>query len=529
MNKFYLSNPNLKSTNVQINYTDEQLDEYIKCKTDPIYFIKKYIKIISLDEGLINFHLFGYQEKFIDCLHNNRRVIGMFPRQMGKTTTVAAYICWYVIFNDSKTVAILANKATAAREILYRLQLMYENIPIWLQQGVSEWNKGSIALENNSKVFTAATSASGIRGKSVNLLYVDEAAIIANTVADEFFTSTYPTISAGETTKIILTSTPLGLNHFWKFWTEAESNLNGFKPFRVEYWEHPNRGETWAAEQKELLGELKYRQEVLMSFLGSSMTLISPDVIQRLAFQRPIYTKDNLDIYDKPVKGETPHIYVIVADTSKGVGGDYSAFVVIDVTELPYKVVAKYRNNNIAPMLYPHVIHKVARDYNDAYVLIEINSSEQVAYIFYNELEYENLLFVGRSNLGQFVSSGFGGSRLQYGVNTDRKVKRIGCLTFKTLIEENRLIVTDPDIIEEISTFIEVRESFAADDGYHDDLVMPLVLFSWLTTNNYFKDMRNINLRERIFQERAKNIEEDMIPTGFYNDGTDTVVDSINI
>lgn len=527
--QFYLSNPNLKSIGVPIQYTKEQLDEYFKCKDDPIYFIKNYLKIISLDRGLIPFELFDYQIRFINELHNNRRIIGMFPRQHGKTTTVAAYLCWYLIFNDSKTVAILANKAAAAREIMSRLQLMYENLPKWLQQGVSEWNKGSISLENNSKAFTAATSSSGIRGKSVNFLYVDEAAIIPNTVADEFFTATYPTISAGVTTKICLTSTPLGLNHFWKFWSEAESKINGFVPVRVEYWEHPEHDEKWAQEQKQLLGELKYRQEVLMNFLGSAATLIDADYIQRMAVARPIYTHDHLDVYEKPVKGENPHIYTIVADTAKGVGGDYSAFVVIDVTTTPYKLVAKYRNNKIAPLLYPSVIYKVAKEYNEAYVLIEINSSEQVAHIFYNEMEYENILFVNRSGTkGQQVSAGFGGSgKTQLGVVTDKKVKRVGCSMFKTLVEELKLEICDADVISEISTFIEVKDSYAADDGYHDDLVMPLVLFGWLTTSPYFKDLCNVNLREVMFKQRADVIEAEMIPVGFFTDGTEAPEDEV--
>lgn len=519
---FYNANPQLKNAGVPIEFTSDQLEEYIRCKQDPIYFIKNYVKIISLDRGLIPFELFEYQERFILSMHDNRRVIGMFPRQMGKTTTAAAYIVWYLLFNDDKTVAILANKAAAAREIMSRVQLMIENIPKWLQQGVVEWNKGSIAFENNSKAFTAATSSSGIRGRSVNFLYVDECAIISNTVADEFFTATYPTISAGVTTKIVLTSTPLGLNHFWKFWVEAEQGINGFKPTRVEYWEHPERDEKWASEQRQLLGDLKYRQEVLMDFLGSATTLINSDTIQKMATKKPILSKDGLDVYYRP---EIKHQYVMVADTAKGVGGDYSAFQIIDITEVPYKVVAKYRDNTISPMLYPNVIHKVAKEYNDAQVLIEINSSEQVAHILYSELEYENILFVSRGKTGQQLSMGFGGTALKYGVQTDKKVKRIGCSAFKSLVEEGKLLIHDVDTISEISTFIERKGTYAADDGKHDDLVMPLVLFGWITTNSYFKNMTDVNLREAMYKARMESIENDLLPAGFYNDGTDSFSD----
>lgn len=518
MSQVYLNNPLLKAAGVNIPYTQEQIIEYAKCAKDPIYFIRNYCKIISLDRGLIDFELFPYQEKFILSMHDNNRVISMQPRQMGKTQTVAAYVLHYVLFNEHKTVAILANKAAASREILSRFQLMYEHLPKWLQQGVVTWNKGDIELENGSKVFTAATSGAGIRGKSVNFLYVDEAAIIPNTVAEDFFTSTYPTISSGKTTKIVLTSTPLGYNHFWKFWNESGTgaNQNGFLPVEVKYWEHPDRDEEWANKQKELLGELKFNQEVLCAFLGSSLTLIRSDVIAKLRPSNYIYTKDGLDVYDEPVKGNS---YVMIADTAKGVGGDYSAFSVIDVSTVPYKQVAKYRNNKISPLLYPSVIYKVARDYNNAYVLIEINSSEQVPTILYSELEYENILFVNRNSNGQWVTGGFGGGAVQFGVNTDKRIKRIGCMTFKSLVEENKLLINDVDTIAEISTFIETKGTFQADDGYHDDLVMTLVLFGWLTTNPYFKDLNNVNMREIMYQSHIKQIEDELTPFGFYDNG----------
>jgi hypothetical protein len=394
---------------------------------------------------------------------------------------------------------------------------MYENLPHWLQQGVITWNKGDVELENKSLVFTAATTASGIRGKSVNLLYVDEAAIIPNQVAEEFFTSVYPTISAGQTTKILLSSTPLGYNHFWKFWNDAENGRNGFTPLFIPYWEIPGRDDKWAAEQKAMLGELKYNQEVACKFLGSSLTLISADVIAKMPVDPIIYTKDGLDVYVKPQAG---HTYCMVCDVAKGVGGDYSAFQLIDITEVPYRTVAKYRKNDISPLLYPNVIYKVGKEYNEAYVLIEINSSEQVAHILYSELEYENLLFVNRHTMGQYIGGGFGGGKTQLGVNTDKKIKRIGCHNFKSLIEENKLLVTDADTISEISTFIEVKGSYAADEGYHDDLVMPLVLFGWVTTQPYFKDLNNVNLREIMYKKQIQAIEEELTPFGFYDDGS---------
>jgi hypothetical protein len=514
--KSYLGNSLLKASNVPLNFTKDEIEEYIKCADNPIYFIENYCKIVTLDHGLQAFKLYDCQKNKVKVIHENRKVILMEGRQQGKTTTSAAYILWYTLFQSSKTVAILANKATAAREVLHRYQIMYENLPTWLQQGVTTWNKGDIALENGSVVFTAATSASGIRGKSVNLLYVDEAAIIPNNVAEQFFTSVYPTISAGETTKILLSSTPLGYNHFWKFWNDAENDRNGFVNLFIPYWEIPGRDEKWADTQRKLLGELKFNQEVLCNFLGSSLTLIASDSIAQMSAKPIMYQKDGLDIYEKV---EKDHAYCIIADTAKGVGGDYSAFQIIDISQMPYKIVGKYRNNEISPLLYPSVLYRVGKEYNEAYVLIEINSSEQVAEILYGEYEYENIISVSRTPQGQVVNGGFGGGKTQLGVITDKKVKRIGCSNFKSMVEEKKLIITDADTIAEISTFIERKNSYSADEGYHDDLVMPLVLFSWLTTNSYFKELTNINIRKELYEARIKMIEEEITPFGFINNG----------
>ena len=531
-NNGYLGNSSLKRTGIDLSYSEEQVLELARCADDPIYFIDNYCYIVTLDHGIQPFKLYDCQKKKIKLIHENRKVILMEGRQQGKTTSAAAYILWYTLFQENKTVAVLANKASTAREIMARYQLMYEHLPDWMQQGIKTWNKGDIELENGSIVFTAATTAAGIRGKSVNLLYIDEAAIIPNTVADAFFTAVYPVISAGQTTKILITSTPLGYNHFWKFWNDAVNKNNDFVPMFIPYWEIPGRDEKWAEEQKRQLGDLKYNQEVLCKFLGSSLTLINSDTIAYMSTCPTVYSKDGLDLYEYPIKAQRdedtdelvtkPHSYVIVADTAKGVGGDYSAFVIVDITSVPYKLVGKFRDNKIAPMLYPSVIYKVARDFNMAYVLIEVNSSEQVAHIMYNEMEYENLIFVNRdSKTGQVVSGGFGGGKTQLGVQTDKRVKRIGCFTFKSLVEEKKLLITDADTISEISTFIQVKDSYAADEGYHDDLVMPLVLFSWLTTNPYFKELNDVNIREAMYQARIKQIEEDVVPFGFVFNGTE--------
>ena len=505
----YHGNPNLKPLAYQHDFSKEEIAEYIKCREDPVYFIENYVKIITLDKGLQPFKLYPCQKEKVKCIMDNRRVVLMEGRQQGKTVTSAACILHYTIFQEDKTVAIMANKSSAAREVLNRYQIMYENLPIWMQQGVKTWNKGDVELENNSKVLTAATTAAAIRGKSVNWLYIDEAAIIPNNIADEFFTSVYPTISAGETTKILLTSTPLGYNHFWKFWNESVKGVNGFANMFIPYYEIPGRDEKWLEEQKQLLGQVKFNQEVMCEFLGSTNTLINSNTIGALSTIDPEFQNANLDIYESPKEN---HYYAMAVDTARGIGGDYSAFVVVDITEMPYKVVAKYRDNEIAPMLFPDVIGKVGRDYNDAFILIEVNDiGQQVVEILHQEIEYENILSTVTEKNRQFVSPGFGKST-KLGVNTSKQVKRQGCFTFKSLLEEQKLLVFDEHIIHEISTFIEKGNTYQADEGYHDDLVMCMVLFGWLSSQQFFKDMTDINTREGLYKQQSANIEHNLTP-----------------
>lgn len=515
----YHGNPNLKSIGLQLQFTPEQVQEIVRCQQDPIYFIEQYCHIVSLDKGLIKFKLYDCQKKKVEVILNNRKVVLMEGRQQGKTITSAACILWYTLFQESKTVAILANKGSAAREVLDRYQIMYEHLPIWMQQGVRTWNKGNVELENGSKVFTAATTASGIRGKSVNWLYIDEAAIIPNNVAEEFFASVYPTISAGTTTKILLTSTPLGYNHFWKFWNEAEKGKNGFVSHFIPYWEIPGRDEIWAEEQLRTLGEVKFNQEVLCEFLGSSNTLINGRTLAQMSSMDPIFYNDmGLMLYEEPQPGRT---YVITVDVARGVGGDYSAFTLVDVTETPYKLVGKFKNNTIAPMLFPNVIHKTAKDYNNAMVLVETNDiGGQIADILYAELEYENILGTVKENNQTYISPGFSKSTT-LGVRTTKSVKRTGCFAIKSLLEEKKLNIFDADTIHEFSTFIEKNGSYMADEGYHDDLVMTLILFGWLTTNQYFRELTDVNVRERIYKQQMMQIEDELTPFGFVDDGSE--------
>ena len=521
----YHGNPNLKAVGYQHDFTKEQLEEFVRCSDDPIYFIENYCKIVTLDRGLQPFKLYDCQKVKVDFIMNNRKTILMEGRQQGKTITSAACILHYTIFQDNKNVAIMANKTAAAREVLSRYQIMYENLPIWMQQGVKTWNKGDVDLENGSRVFTSATTTSGIRGKSVNWLYIDEAAIIPNNIADEFFASVYPTISAGETTKILLTSTPLGYNHFWKFWNESEKGTNGFKNMFVHYTEIPGRDEKWAEEQFKLLGEVKYNQEVLCEFLGSTNTLISGKALAIMSSKEIIYKKDGLDIYEEP---EENKYYVITTDTSRGIGGDYSAFVIVDITEMPFKVVGKFRDNKVSPLLYPDFIARVAKDFNNAYVLIENNDiGQQVVDILHQELEYENIFSTVQEKNKQYVSPGFG-KQTTLGVRTSKAVKRQGCLALKSLVEETKFLVWDADCINELSTFVEKAGSFSADEGYHDDLAMCMVLFAWLSTQQFFKDLTDVDIREGLYDSQMRYIERDLTPFGFVETGHEVEAEVID-
>ena len=522
----YLGNPLLKKSNVPVEWTKEQILEYQKCMENPIYFIRSYIKIVSLDEGLVPFLLYDFQEDIVDTIHDNRFTICKMPRQSGKSTTMVSYILHYVLFNPNMNVAILANKASTARDILGRLQLAYENLPKWLQQGVVSWNKGSVDLENGSRVVASSTSSSAVRGGSYNMIFLDEFAFVPTNVAEDFFSSVYPTISSGKSTKVIIVSTPNGMNLFYKLWVDAENKRNSYNIIDVHWSQVPGRDEKWRTETIANTSEEQFRREFDCEFLGSANTLINPSKIKTMAFHNPIQSNAGLDMYEKPREGAT---YVVVADVARGTNNDYSAFICFDVSTVPYKIVAKYRNNEIKPLLFPNVIHDVAKAYNQAYVLIEVNDiGEQVATALQFDLEYENLIMASmRGRAGQIVGGGFSGGKAQLGVRTTKAVKKLGCSNLKQIIETDKLIITDYDLINEFSTFILKGQSFEAEEGHTDDLAMCCVIFAWLVEQTYFKELTDDDIRARMFLEQQHQLEQDMAPFGFIDDGLDNYGETI--
>jgi Terminase large subunit, T4likevirus-type, N-terminal/Terminase RNaseH-like domain len=527
--KGYNGNSLLKKSNQKIEWTPELVAEYVKCSQDPVYFTEKYMKIINVDRGLVNFILYDYQKTMLQAMAENRFNIIATARQAGKSTVTCAFILWYIIFNAEKTVALLANKGETAREILGRVQLAYQHLPKWLQQGVKEWNKGSMELENNSRVLAAATSSDAIRGYSINLLFIDEAAFIENW--DSFFTSVYPTISSGKESKIVLVSTPNGLNHFYSIWKNAEEKRNGYNPIRVMWYDVPGRDEKW---KEETLGSMnfdteKFEQEYCVEFLGSSGTLIAGWKLRELVHQTPLIQKDGLYQYEPP---EVNHIYALVADVSRGKGFDYSAFQLIDVTKMPYKQVCVYRSNMITPVEYVEIIYQAATTYNNAAVLVEINDiGEQVGHSLHFDFEYDNVLFTeSAGRMGKKVSQGFvKKGKPDKGIRTTKQVKAVGCSMLKLLIEQNQLIINDFHTIEELSTFSRKNQSYEAEEGKHDDLVMGLVLFGWLSSQQYFKEYTDINTLLKLRDKSEDELMSDLSPFGFVDDGRGDLYEDLEL
>lgn len=517
--KGYLGNPLLKRTGIKIEWTEHSVKEYIKCSKDPIYFIETYMKVVHVDRGLIPLKLYDYQKELVLTLHENRQTIICFPRQSGKSTSVVAYLLWYILFNDHIVVALLANKAPTAREILGKAQTAYIHLPKFLQQGVVEWNKGSIVLENGSRAIAESTSSDAIRGFSVNMLILDEVAQIEHW--EEFSTSVIPTISSGNSTKIVQLSTPFGLNHFYKTWKEAQNGENGYKPLMIHWGQTPGRDEAWKKTTLKALNNdiLKFSQEYECEFLGSSGTLIAGWKLKELTHMRPLTAHDGLTQYFTPIKG---HFYTMTADTSEGKGLDYSTFHVIDITTMPYQQSCTFRSNITTPGDFAQIMFTTALAYNNATILVEAESlGPEVSRIIQSDLEYEYILFTESGGPhGKKLSGGFGRGS-DAGIKMSPKVKSTGCSLLKLLIEQNQLIINDFHTIEELSRFAKKGKTYQAEVGAHDDLCMALVVFSWLSSQPYFKELTNINTLNRLRDKNDEQVYEELVPFGFYSENSE--------
>jgi len=518
MSDAYLGNPNLKKVNTPQEFTKEQILEYKKCEKDPLYFMEKYIQIVSLDEGLVPFKMYEFQKHIVRTIHDNRFTICKLPRQSGKSTTTISYLLHFALFNPNSNIAILANKSSTARDILGRLQLAYENLPKWLQQGVINWNKGNIELENKSTIVAAATSSSAIRGGSFNIIFLDEFAFVPANIAEMFFSSVYPTISSGKSTKMIIVSTPHGMNMYYKLWVDAINKQNDYVPIEVHWSEVPGRDEKWKETTIRNTSPEQFQQEFECEFLGSVDTLISPAKIKSTPYVPAIESKNGLHMFKRPEKGR---MYACTVDVARGTGKDYSAFIVFDVTKIPYEVVCTYKNNEIKPHVFPSIIEQVCKGYNHAHILVEVNDiGQQISEIMHMELEYDNMMMTTqRGRAGQILGAMFSGRGTSIGVRMTKQVKALGCQSAKTLIESDKMILNDFQLIEEMSTFSRRGNSWMAEDGCNDDLMMCLVIFGWLSNQQYFKELSNSNIRNQLYMEQQQLIEQDMAPFGFVDNG----------
>jgi len=517
MAKSYINNPLIKAQHQEVEFTEEQISEFVKCANSPEYFIEQYLKIVHLERGLVPFEMYDFQKNMVKTFHENRFTICKVGRQSGKSVTVIAYLLWYLLFNESVSVAMLANKAATSRELLSRMQLAYENLPFWLQQGVGVWNKGSFELENGSKIISAATSSSAIRGSSFNLVFLDEFAFVENNLAEDFFRSVYPTISSAENTKLIIVSTPYGMNHYYRMWKEAVDKRSNFVPIQVHWSEVPGRDEEWKANTIKNTSVEQFRQEFETEFIGSDSTLIDPNVLQALRWEKPLIDRKGLTIYEEP---STNNLYACTVDVALGKGKDYSTFLIFDITQIPYRIVAVYRDNLITPLVFPNVIHSLVKQYNNAYTLVEIDGSgAQVGDILRHDLGYENLLMTwnaGRNGIQ--ISSGFKRSAMM-GLKMTRPVKNIGCMTLKNLVEQEKILLRDVHVITEFYSFAQKGQGFEATPGTHDDLVMCCVSFSWLVAQRYFAELTDVNLRENLLDDVEDETWDSLTPFGFIDDG----------
>ena len=503
----YNGNTQVKKDGVVHQFTNEQLEEYARCRESSTYFIKNYVKIINLNKGLTKFTLYPYQEKMVNHFEKNRFSIVKACRQSGKSVTAIAYLLWYVLFHPTKKVGILANKGATAREMLGRLTLMLENVPFFLQPGCKTLNKGSIEFSNKSSIVATSTSASSVRGLSLNCIMLDEFAFVND--AATFYTSTYPVITSGDDTKVIITSTPNGIgNQFYKMWQAAVTKVSEYKPFEIRWSDVPGRDEEWKRQTIANTSELQFAQEFECDFLGSSDTLINAACLLSLTAYDPKEIINDVRYYSAPEEGKQ---YIMTVDVSKGRGQDYSTFTVIDANVAPFKQVAVFRNNNISPLLYPDIIVRVAKFYNDALVIIENNDAGHVVCNgVYHEYEYENT----------FVESAV--KSMGVGCTMTKRVKRIGCSNLKDLLESGKLEICDADTITELAGFEAKGSSYEAAGNGFDDLVMNLVMFAWFACTDMFSEQSSVDLKNLLFSERLREMENDLVPFGIMPEQDDT-------
>lgn len=480
--------PKLRHEGQEIFMDDKLMLEWHRCRKDIIYFAEKYFHIVDPDKGRVKIQLYEYQKRMLkafvgDDEEKKRHSVCLSSRQIGKTTISTIYMVWYAIFSEDKTVAVLANKEKTAIEIVRRIQLAYGELPLWLQQGIKEKNKGSMTLENGTRIISGSTASSGIRGETINLLFLDEFAFVPSNVADDFMTSVYPTISKSEKSKIIIVSTPNGLNHFYHIYKDAVNGKNNFKPIKVNWDEVPGRDEEWKEEVIRDIGMIKWNQEFAARFIGSSTTLIDSALLERLGNKacepESLSMGDYLHIFERP---QADAFYILGVDTSKGIGSDYSVVQVLKINdEHDIEHVAKYRNNMVNPYDFAQVVISISDYYNKAYIMAENNDvgAQLCDYIWW-DYENEQLLNCQKDGLG---------------VHSNKKTKLAAHMLMKRYFENGWLTTKDVRTIFELSVYEEVRpDIFKASGNDHDDCVTSLFWALYFITTTFF-DGKKLNVK----------------------------------
>lgn len=501
----YLGNPKIKRANVEQPWTPFEVSEYERCAADPEYFCRTYIKVIKPGQGLIDYEPYPYQIRMMDSFQKNRFNVVLACRQSGKSVGFIGYVVWLCLFSpNAEHVVIAANKESTAKEMLARIKRAVENLPFFLQHGCKEYNKTSIEFDTETKIEAIAASADGARGKSASLMICDEFAFVNND--SEFFESNYPLISSDDNAKMIIVSTPNGINNeFFRIWDGAVKKRNFFNPIRIDWWDVPGRDEKWKETTLGNIGEKKFSQEFGNSFNQTTSTLIDMEFLIMLEAATPLGHDSGVTVYEAPKEN---HSYIMVVDVSKGRGIDYSTFSVIDITKQPYTQVATFRDNNTSTLIYPTLINRVGRKYNDALVIIEANVGEVVYKILKYDLEYENC-FSSRVRNGRSM-----------GLEVDKKVKRIGTSNLKDLIEQQKLKIVDEDTIKELYVYEVSGESFEARQGNHDDMVAGLVMFAWFADTEMFGSMALTRLREMLSDEGKELVQKSIPFLGSFPDDT---------
>lgn len=520
----YNGNPNLPLPTEDYTLAESELEEYVKCLNDPLYFIANFVKITQVDEGIITFKPWKFQETVIHALETNRFVIAKLPRQSGKSTVIiCGYFLWYILFHTDVSVALLANKEETAIMLLDRLKESFELLPRFLKQGVEKWDQKLIKLGNKARVRAAACSGSAIRGDTFNIVFLDEFAFVPANIAEEFMASVFPVISSGKTTKLFIVSTPNGFNLFHKIFVQAEQGKNDYKALQytwrdVFYAKNPTATETealkWRSDTIKNMAnnEQKFQQEFECDFLGSANSLVAPWKLAQIDFREPLEHRGKLRVYQKPIhlsEDGPAHVYVCTVDVAQGQLLDSSVVQVIDITSSPFVQVGCYQDNSIKPAQLGQVVVQIARWYNDAFLFFEINGEAlATALICQEDFQYENIIHVFmHKKKGQQLSAGFTPTA-RIGLKSTEATKRIGCTGLKSLLEGDKLVIVDYETKAQLGTFVAqinkrtgLPTIYGAELGNHDDCISPLVLLGWLSLQQGFENYIGKPMRQHLAGE----------------------------